>query len=90
MDNTEQLDKVIARRGTYIVNNTVEATKKIAGILVLEDTVISSLKQGGIEVKALYVAAPATAIKAGAYITAIGEDFSGITLTSGSVSLVLA
>jgi hypothetical protein len=84
------LDKLAALRGTYIINNTAEVTTTIYGVLVLEDTVIASLEVAGVDVKADYVAAPATAIKAGAYITPLsGVEFNAITLTSGSVSIVL-
>lgn len=83
------LDKLVASKGVFIVNNTTEKTATIAGVLVLEDTVISSLKVAGSDVKSSYIAATGTAIKAGAYITGIGVNFSGITLTSGSVALVL-
>jgi hypothetical protein len=88
--NTEQLDKVVAIRGTFLVNNTTEYTKKIAGILVLEDTTFTYIKVDGVDVKANYIAATGTAVKAGAYITGIGVNFSGVKLASGSVNLVLA
>lgn len=83
------LDKLVASKGVFIVNNTTEKTATIGGVLVLEDTVISSLKVAGSDVKSSYIAATGTAIKAGAYITGQGVNFSGITLTSGSVALVL-
>lgn len=83
------IDKLVASKGVFIVNNTTEKTATIAGVLVLEDTVISSLKVAGSDVKSSYIAATGTAIKAGAYITGVGVNFSGITLTSGSVALVL-
>ena len=83
------IDKLVASKGVFIVNNTTEKTATIAGVFVLEDTVISSLKVAGSDVKSSYIAATGTAIKAGAYITGIGVNFSGITLTSGSVALVL-
>jgi hypothetical protein len=84
------LDKLVALRGTYIINNTAEVTTTIYGVLVLEDTVIASLEVDGADVKADYIAVPATAIKAGAYITPLGGvEFNAITLTSGSVSIVL-
>ena len=83
------IDKLVASKGVFIVNNTTEKTATIAGVLVLEDTVISSLKVSGSDVKSSYIAATGTAIKAGAYITGQGVNFSGITLTSGSVALVL-
>ena len=83
------IDKLVASKGVFIVNNTTERTATIAGVFVLEDTVISSLKVAGSDVKSSYIAATGTAVKAGAYITGIGVNFSGITLTSGSVALIL-
>ena len=83
------IDKLVASKGVFIVNNTTEKTAVIAGVFVLEDTVISSLKVAGSDVKSSYIATTATAVKAGAYITGIGVNFSGITLTSGSVALIL-
>ena len=84
------LDKLVANKGVYIVNDTTEVTKVIDGVFVLEDTVISTLKVGGTDALSSYVSTPATAIKAGAYIRPLdGVKFSGITLTSGSVALIL-
>jgi hypothetical protein len=83
------LDKLVASQGVFIVNNTTEKTAVFAGLLVLEDTVIASLKVAGSDVKSTYIATPATAVKAGAYITGQGVKFSGVTLTSGSVALIL-
>jgi len=84
------LDKLVANKGVYIVNDTTEATKVIDGVFVLEDTVIATLKVGGVDALSSYVSTPATAVKAGAYIRPLdGVKFSGITLTSGSVALIL-
>lgn len=82
------LDKLVANKGVYIVNDTTEVTTAIDGILVLEDTVFNAIKVAGTDVKSSYISTPATAIKAGAYITGAGVKFSGIQLTSGSVALV--
>lgn len=83
-------DRVGALQGTFVVNDTAEVTKNIVGIFVLEDTVFASIKIDGVDVKESYIQIPATAIKAGAYITPItGKVFSGLTLTSGSVTLNL-
>jgi len=81
-----------ADNGVYIVKNTSEATKNFAAVYVLEDTVISSLKVDGADAKSTYIAATGTALKAGALIrpTSGIAYFSGITLTSGSVALILA
>jgi hypothetical protein len=79
-----------AQQGTFIVNNTVEKTVNHDAIMVLEDTVFSSIKVANTDVKSTYIAATGTAVKAGAIIRAInGAKFSGVTLTSGSVCLVL-
>ena len=79
-----------AQQGTFIVNNTVEKTVNHDAIMVLEDTVFSSIKVAGVDVKSTYIAATGTAVKAGAIIRPLsGAKFSGVTLTSGSVCLVL-
>jgi hypothetical protein len=84
------LDKLVANKGVYIVNDATEATKVIDGVFVLEDTIIATLKVGGVDALSSYVSTPATAVKAGAYIRPLGGvKFSGITLTSGSVALIL-
>lgn len=83
------IDKLVASKGVYICNDTTAVTKTIAGILVLEDTVFSAIRVAGTDVKSSYIAAPATAVKAGAFITGLGVLFSGVTLTSGSVALVI-
>ena len=82
------LDKLVANKGVYIVNDTTEVTATIDGILVLEDTVFNAIKVAGTDVKSSYISTPATAIKAGAFITGAGVKFSGVILTSGSVALV--
>jgi hypothetical protein len=79
-----------AQQGTFIVNNTVAKTVDHDAIMVLEDTVFSAIRVAGTDVKSTYIAATATAVKAGAIIRPInGAKFSGVTLTSGSVCLVL-
>jgi hypothetical protein len=79
-----------AQQGTFIVNNTVARTVNHDAIMVLEDTVFSAIRVAGTDVKSTYIAATATAVKAGAIIRPInGAKFSGVTLTSGSVCLVL-
>ena len=79
-----------AQQGTFIVNNTVAKTVDHDAIIVLEDTVFSAIRVAGTDVKSTYIAATATAVKAGAIIRPInGVKFSGVTLTSGSVCLVL-
>ena len=83
------IDKLVASKGVYICNDTTAVTKVIAGILVLEDTVFSAIRVAGTDVKASYISTPSTAVKAGAFITGLGVLFSGVTLTSGSVALVI-
>ena len=83
------IDKMVASKGVFICNNTTEKTATISAIYVLEDTVFSSIKVGGSDVKSTYIGTAATAVKAGAYITGQGVNFSGVTLTSGSVALIL-
>jgi hypothetical protein len=83
-----KLDQLIASKGVFICNNTTEKTATIAGIFVLEDTVFSAIKVAGTDVKSTYIGTPATAVKPGAYITGVGVNFSGVTLTSGSVALI--
>ncbi len=79
-----------AQQGTFIVNNTVAKTVNHDAIIVLEDTVFSAIRVAGVDVKSTYIAATGTAVKAGAMIRPInGAKFSGVTLTSGSVCLVL-
>lgn len=79
-----------AQQGTFIVNNTVEKVVAHDAIMVLQDTVFSSIKVAGVDVKSTYIAATGTAVKAGAIIRPInGSKFSAVTLSSGSVCLVL-
>lgn len=82
-----------AEGGTFTVNDTAEVNKIFAGIYVAEDTVFARLEvesDSGTDVKADYIQTPATAVKAGTLMTAIGDDyFSAVTLTSGSVTLIL-
>lgn len=81
---------LIAKKGTFVLNNTTEKTVNINAIVVLEDTVFSSIKIAGVDVKSTYIATPATAVKAGAIIRPTNaQQFSGVKLTSGSVILVL-
>jgi hypothetical protein len=80
-------------KGTYVVNDTTEAVKNHAGIFCNEDTVIARIEingDTGTDVKANYISTAATALKKGVLLTAQGDDyFSAVTLTSGSVTLVL-
>lgn len=79
-----------ASQGSFIVNDTVEKTINHDAIVVLEDTVFSSIKINGSDSKADYIADVAGTVKAGAIIRPNGDDqFSAVQLTSGSVALVL-
>jgi len=79
-----------ALNGTKIVNDTTEITQGFDAIVVLQDTVFTSIKVAGTDVKSTYITTPATAVTAGAIIRPIaGTRFSGVKLTSGCISIVL-
>lgn len=79
-----------ALNGTKIVNDTTEVTQGFDAIVVLENTVFTSIKVAGVDVKSTYITTPATDVKAGAIIRPIsGSRFSGVKLTSGSIAIVL-
>lgn len=79
-----------ALNGTKIVNDTTEVTQGFDAIVILEDTVFTSINVSGVDVKSTYITTPATAVKAGAIIRPIsGARFSGVKLTSGSIAIVL-
>lgn len=79
-----------AQQGTLIVNTTAEQTLNFDGIFILEDTIFSSIKLAGSDIKSQLITNPAIAVKAGAFIRPKdGKKFSGIQLTSGSVALIL-
>lgn len=86
---------ITAQYGVFVINDNTETVKKALGIYVLEDTVISRIEVGAqtdTDVKDNYIKVAATALKAGCLITPIAGDdyFSAVTLTSGSVALILA
>ena len=84
--------ELIAINGVIIVNDTVENTTHADSYYVAEDTVIASIKINGLagDVKATYISTPASVVKGGILITPqSGAYFSGITLTSGSVVVIL-
>ncbi len=84
------MGELVANLGSYILNNTTSTDKTIDAIVVLEDTIFSSIRVAGSDVKSTYLADATKVIKAGAIITPINDvQFSGLTLTSGSVALVL-
>lgn len=77
-------------QGTKVVNDSTELTQDFDTIVTLEDTVFTSIKIGGVDVKDEYVTTPANAVKAGAIIRPTqNQVFSGVQLTSGSVAIVL-
>ena len=87
---------VTAAQGTFVVNGTAEVVMNAAAIYVLEDTVFARIEVNnatGTDAKADYIQTVLTAVKAGALLTPISEDadirFSAVTLTSGSVVLIL-
>jgi hypothetical protein len=78
--------------GTFTVNDTTAKEIDFYAIKIDADTVISELlNEKGVDVKDDYISTPASAVKAGAMITLKdqGKKFTSITLTSGSVTLVL-
>lgn len=85
------LSVIAGERGNFIVNDVAEVTKQFVALQALEDTVIASLKErAGTDQKAEYIQTPGTAIKAGTIIRVrYGDMFTAITLTSGSVALIL-
>jgi hypothetical protein len=84
------LGEIAGNMGTFVVNTTSEVTKKVDAIVVLEDTIFTSIKIAGTDVKSTYIQNASLAVKAGAIITPLADNqFSGVQLTSGSVVLVL-
>ena len=84
--------ELIAINGVIVVNDTAENTTHADSYYVAEDTVIASIKINGAatDVKSLYISDSAVAVKGGVLITPqSGAYFSGITLTSGSVVVIL-
>lgn len=84
------LGELAGNMGTFVVNTTTEVTKKIDAIVVLEETIFTSIKVNGVDAKNTYIQDATLAVKAGAIITPINDlQFSGVQLVSGSVALVL-
>ena len=85
--------RLIAQNGTYIVNDTNEYVANAEAYYMAEDTVISRIEVNGVtgtDAKGDYISTAATAVKGGVLLTPIGDDyFSAITLTSGSVTVIL-
>jgi len=82
---------ITAQAGTILVNDTNSYSGKFHAIYVLEDTIISTLNDEDGNSVNEYITTPATAAKAGAFITPFDKQkvFNKITLTSGSVALIL-
>ena len=90
LDATELNGNVVsATNGSFVVNNTAEKTVTHFAIVALEDTIFTSIKVGGTDSKASYIADASVAIKAGAILRPTSGSFSGVQLTSGSVALIL-
>ncbi len=92
----DPLSLMTAERGTFVVNDTTEVVMNAAAIYVLEDTVFSRIEVDGdtaTDVKADYIQTVGSAVKAGALLRPIAEEadtrFSAVTLTSGSVVLII-
>jgi hypothetical protein len=78
-----------ASQGTFMVNDGREKTINFDVIVVLSNTVFTSIKVGGVDIKDTLIADPTIALKTGAIIRVNQGQFSGIQLTSGQVALVL-
>jgi len=78
-----------ASQGTFMVNDTVEKTTNFDVIVVLSNTVFTSIKANGVDIKSTLIADPTVALKPGAIIRVNEGQFSGIQLASGQVALIL-
>ena len=80
-----------AAAGAIILNDTDAYTDPVSAIYVLEDTVFATLGDAAGNAVGDYITDPATAVKAGALLTPFDKQkgFNAITLTSGSVALIL-
>ena len=80
---------ISAANGSFIVNDTVDKVIDSSAIVVLEDTIFTSIKVLTIDQKATIIADTAIAVKAGAILRPTTGVFSSVQLVSGSVALVL-
>jgi hypothetical protein len=80
---------ISATNGSFIVNNAVDKVIDSYAIVVLEDTIFTSIKILAVDQKATLIADTAIAVKAGAILRPTTGVFSSVQLTSGSVALVL-
>ena len=87
---TQPLYIMSALQGSYIINDANTWNGKADGIYVLEDTVFNTITDSEGLDKTDYIAAPATAVKAGALIRPVNDaQFTSVDLTSGSVAIIL-
>lgn len=87
---TQPLTILAAMQGSYIINDTTAWTGTCDAVYALEDTVFNVLTDSEGETKDSYIADSAVAVKAGALIRPLADaQFTAVTLTSGSVALVL-
>lgn len=79
-----------AAQGTFIVNTGDAVEKSCDAIVALEDVIFTYIKIGDTDVKDQYISDSASSIKAGSIIRPLnGAKFTSVSLTSGSVILVL-
>ena len=81
-----------AANGTFVLNTTTTYSGNVKAVVLLEDTIINSLKHVGdvAEQKTAYIGNSAIALKAGTIITPANQNiFDTVKLTSGSAILVL-
>lgn len=81
-----------AQNGTFVLTGTSEKTVDFVGFYVMEDCVLADLEDSAdADVRTTYLTAAGDTIKAGVVIRANSTHgyFSAITLTSGSVVLIL-
>lgn len=87
---TQPLTILAAMQGSYIINDTTAWTGECDAVYALEDTVFNVLTDSEGETKDSYISDSAVAVKAGALIRPLADaQFTAVTLTSGSVALVL-
>lgn len=87
---TQPLTILAAMQGSYIINDTTAWTGTCDAVYTLEDTVFSVLTDSDAGTKDTYISDSAVAVKAGALIRPLDDaQFTAVTLTSGSVALVL-
>lgn len=79
-----------AAQGTFIVNSAAAVEKSCDAIVALEDVIFTYIKIGDTDVKDDYIRDSSIAVKAGSIIRPLnGAKFTSVSLTSGSVILVL-